>query len=98
MKNKKLWIDPRRILAICAAAVILAGAAGSALPVQAVTTPPKKTGTEETSESDDTSKKTAEADVAAPAATGLCQGKTKNGEPCKRKAKAGSKFCWQHDK
>ena len=43
-------------------------------------------------------KKSAEADTAVPAATGLCQGKTKSGEPCKRKAKPGSKFCWQHDK
>ena len=30
-------------------------------------------------------------------ANGMCQGKTKNGEPCKRKAKPGSKFCWQHE-
>ena len=29
---------------------------------------------------------------------GTCQGKTKDGEPCKRKAKSGSNFCWQHDK
>lgn len=29
---------------------------------------------------------------------GMCQGKSKNGEPCKRKAKPGSNFCWQHDK
>lgn len=43
-------------------------------------------------------KKSVEADTAVPAATGLCQGKTKSGEPCKRKAKPGSKFCWQHDK
>ena len=35
---------------------------------------------------------------AEPAADGICQGKTKGGEPCKRKAKPGSKFCWQHDK
>ena len=34
----------------------------------------------------------------AEAASGICQGKTKNGEPCKRKAKPGSNFCWQHDK
>ena len=34
----------------------------------------------------------------AEAASGMCQGKTKSGEPCKRKAKPGSKFCWQHDK
>ncbi len=31
-------------------------------------------------------------------ANGLCQGKTKSGEPCKRKAKPGSQFCWQHEK
>ncbi len=31
-------------------------------------------------------------------ASGMCQGKSKNGEPCKRKAKPGSKFCWQHEK
>lgn len=43
-------------------------------------------------------KKVATADTEVPVATGICQGKTKNGEPCKRKAKAGSKFCWQHDK
>ena len=55
-------------------------------------------GTEAETPAAKPAKKTAEADVAAPAATGLCQGKTKNGEPCKRKAKAGSKFCWQHDK
>ena len=38
--------------------------------------------------------------VAQPAAAsgGMCQGTTKSGEPCKRKAKPGSKFCWQHDK
>ncbi len=30
------------------------------------------------------------------AANGMCQAKTKNGEPCKRKAKPGSRFCWQH--
>ena len=34
----------------------------------------------------------------AEASGGMCQGKSKNGEPCKRKAKPGSKFCWQHDK
>ena len=34
----------------------------------------------------------------AAAADGMCQGTTKDGSPCKRKAKAGSKFCWQHDK
>jgi putative hemolysin len=48
-------------------------------------------------------KRKAEAEGTAPAAdasaaTGMCQGKTKSGEPCKRKAKPGSKFCWQHDK
>ena len=43
-------------------------------------------------------KGTVEADTEVPAATAICQGKTKSGEPCKRKAKAGSKFCWQHDK
>ena len=32
------------------------------------------------------------------AAGGICQGKLKNGEPCKRKAKPGSNFCWQHEK
>jgi hypothetical protein len=32
------------------------------------------------------------------AASGMCQGKSKNGEPCKRKAKPGSNFCWQHEK
>ena len=32
------------------------------------------------------------------AASGMCQGKSKNGEPCKRKAKPGSKFCHQHEK
>ena len=32
------------------------------------------------------------------AASGMCQGKTKSGEPCKRKAKPGSKFCHQHEK
>ena len=31
-------------------------------------------------------------------ASGMCQGKTKSGEPCKRKAKPGSKFCHQHEK
>ena len=35
---------------------------------------------------------------AAEAGDGMCQGTTKSGEPCKRKAKPGSKFCWQHDK
>ena len=35
---------------------------------------------------------------AEPAAGGMCQGKLKNGEPCKRKAKPGSNFCWQHEK
>ena len=35
---------------------------------------------------------------AEPAAAGMCQGKSKNGEPCKRKAKPGSNFCWQHEK
>ena len=33
-----------------------------------------------------------------PSAAGMCQGKLKNGEPCKRKAKPGSNFCWQHEK
>ena len=42
--------------------------------------------------------KPAEANKEVPAVTGICQGKTKSGEPCKRKAKPGSKFCWQHDK
>ena len=32
------------------------------------------------------------------AVSGMCQGKSKNGEPCKRKAKPGSNFCWQHEK
>ena len=32
------------------------------------------------------------------ASSGMCQGKSKNGEPCKRKAKPGSNFCWQHEK
>ena len=32
------------------------------------------------------------------AASGMCQGKSKKGEPCKRKAKPGSNFCWQHEK
>ncbi|MBQ3290441.1 MAG: hypothetical protein IJH50_13650 [Kiritimatiellae bacterium] len=36
--------------------------------------------------------------AATSAETGICQGKTKSGEPCKRKAKPGSKFCWQHEK
>lgn len=40
-----------------------------------------------------------EAPAAAPSAeAAICQGKTKDGEPCKRKAKPGSKFCWQHEK
>ena len=34
----------------------------------------------------------------ADARGGTCQGKSKNGEPCKRKAKPGSRFCWQHEK
>ena len=46
----------------------------------------------------------AEAEEAAPAmqpaaaSGGTCQATTKDGSPCKRKAKPGSKFCWQHDK
>ena len=48
-------------------------------------------------------KRKAEAGAQAPvadasAASGICQGKTASGEPCKRKAKPGSKFCWQHEK
>jgi len=39
-----------------------------------------------------------EAKAEPAAAGGMCQGKSKNGEPCKRKAKPGSKFCWQHEK
>ena len=35
--------------------------------------------------------------VAAPVSDGRCQATTKAGTQCKRKAKAGSKFCWQHD-
>lgn len=34
----------------------------------------------------------------APSAVGRCQAKTKAGTQCKRKAKAGSEYCWQHDK
>lgn len=30
------------------------------------------------------------------ATTGKCQGKTKKGKPCSRKAQQGSNFCWQH--
>ena len=43
----------------------------------------------------------AESADAAPRAkteSAICQGKNKDGEPCKRKAKPGSNFCWQHDK
>ena len=37
--------------------------------------------------------------VAAESASGgTCAATTKDGSPCKRKAKPGSKFCWQHDK
>lgn len=37
--------------------------------------------------------------VAAESAPGgTCAATTKDGSPCKRKAKPGSKFCWQHDK
>ena len=39
-----------------------------------------------------------EAKAEPAAAGGMCQGKLKNGEPCKRKAKPGSNFCWQHEK
>ena len=28
--------------------------------------------------------------------SGMCQGKTQSGAPCSRKARPGSKFCWQH--
>jgi hypothetical protein len=28
---------------------------------------------------------------------GRCQGTTKKGAQCKRNAKAGSKYCWQHE-
>ena len=38
------------------------------------------------------------ASEASAAGGGTCQGKLKSGEPCKRKAKPGSNFCWQHDK
>ena len=38
----------------------------------------------------------AEATPSVEAGSGICQGKTKKGEPCKRKAKPGSKFCRQH--
>jgi len=34
--------------------------------------------------------------AASSVGTCMCQGKTKSGEPCKRKVKPGSKFCWQH--
>ena len=34
----------------------------------------------------------------ADAGNSICQGKTKDGEPCRRKAKPGSNFCWQHAK
>ena len=36
--------------------------------------------------------------AAESASSELCAAKTKDGAPCKRKAKPGSKFCWQHDK
>jgi hypothetical protein len=34
----------------------------------------------------------------APAADGRCQAKTQAGAQCKRKAKPGSDYCWQHQK
>ncbi len=40
----------------------------------------------------------ATSEAKAEPSSGMCQGKTKSGEPCKRKAKPGSKFCWQHEK
>lgn len=44
-------------------------------------------------------KKTAEAvDDAKEAVAGRCQAKTASGEPCKRKAVPGKKFCFQHAK
>ncbi len=36
--------------------------------------------------------------TAESASGGTCAATTKDGSPCKRKAKSGSKFCWQHDK
>ena len=36
--------------------------------------------------------------TAESASGGTCAATTKDGSPCKRKAKPGSKFCWQHDK
>ena len=30
--------------------------------------------------------------------TGQCCGKTQSGSQCKRKASAGSRYCWQHKK
>jgi len=30
--------------------------------------------------------------------SGQCQAKTKKGDPCSRRAKSGSKYCWQHSK
>jgi hypothetical protein len=35
---------------------------------------------------------------ALPATTEQCAGVTQDGDRCKRKAQAGSKYCWQHDK
>ena len=44
-------------------------------------------------------KASSEKSVAAESASDeLCAAKTKDGSQCKRKAKPGSKFCWQHDK
>ena len=36
--------------------------------------------------------------TAESASGGTCAATTKDGSSCKRKAKSGSKFCWQHDK
>ena len=45
-------------------------------------------------------KATSAKEMPAPSGTNvrnaICQGKTKGGEPCRRKAKPGSNFCWQH--
>ena len=36
--------------------------------------------------------------MAAATFAAQCAATTKKGTQCKRKAKSGSKFCWQHDK
>ena len=44
-----------------------------------------------------TRSKTGTMEQTTPAAvSGMCQGKTKAGKPCSRKASPGSNFCWQH--